>query len=113
MELTKSPYLHRERTFLGNPRTPNFTAHTTRVRPCTRAAQAATASGCGAAAAAAAAAAGEVLVGEGSSLSDLQLQLGKLSARVLHLSDIDQLVSSFGRSATGAVQLDAVAFHEG
>ncbi|KAL1518457.1 hypothetical protein AB1Y20_002749 [Prymnesium parvum] len=96
--LAASPFLHRERTFLANPRTPlALRANLTRVVPC--------------AAAACPRGEAQLSVAPRASLAQLARQLRAHPARVLHFADVRAAIGSFGRAAAGEPRLDARRFH--
>lgn len=94
MSLDESPYAHRERSFLDNPRTPSLARSTLRVRLCARAPDGRR--GGGSLAEGCTPAAHEVAIPAAPSLGELRALLGPLKAKLLVLDDARLAFGSFG-----------------
>lgn len=103
LSLHASPFVHRERSFLANPRTPRDLLRHSRahVRVCRR----------GAGDAACAAAEGEVSLPAGLRIGELRAHLGSVSAKLLHFDDVLGAFGGFDESST-AGRAELVGYHD-
>jgi hypothetical protein len=99
VNLNTSPFLHRERSFLGNPRTPrDLLLHsTTRVRVADAADAAATS--------ASGAPDSEIAIPAGLSISALRARHGALPAKLLRVDDVLRAFGGFDETAEGRREL--------
>ena len=110
VNLNTSPFLHRERTFLGNPRTPrDLLLHsTTRVRVADADADAAT--GAIGAPDSESAIPAEIVIPAGLSISALRARLGALPAKLLRVDDVLRAFGGFDETTEGRREL--TTYHE-
>jgi hypothetical protein len=109
LELDKSPYLHRERSFLDNPRAPTKALHATalKVRVC--------GGGGGPSSVAcenATATAGEYLLPARLRISQLRARLGGASAKLLKVDDVLTAFGGFDHGFEEGDEAELVQYHE-